>query len=82
MWRKVQVKWADIVSHSDWFDIPKAKKLKPAICFTRGYLFHEDKDTVIIIGSYNLSTDDNLTIEQVSDITVIPKGCIIKINKG
>ena len=81
MWSKVQVKWADIISHSEWYDISKAKKLKPCLCYTRGFLFHEDKDKIIVIGSYNLAEDEK-SAEPVSDITVLPKGCVLSIKKG
>ena len=40
---KYQVWWIDHISHNQWKSISEAKKDRPAIAFTEGYLLSKDK---------------------------------------
>ena len=41
---KYEVWWTDHISHNEWKTITDAKKYKPAIAFTEGYLLQKTKD--------------------------------------
>ena len=41
---KYEVWWTDHISHNEWKTIIDAKKDKPAIAFTEGYLLQKTKD--------------------------------------
>ena len=41
---KYEVWWSDHISHNSWKTITDAKKDKPAIAFTEGYLLQKTKD--------------------------------------
>ena len=41
---KYEVWWTDHISHNEWKTITDAKKDKPAIAFTEGYLLQKTKD--------------------------------------
>jgi len=41
---KYEVWWTDHISHNQWKTISDAKKDKPAIAFTEGYLLQKTKD--------------------------------------
>ena len=74
----VKVRTLDWVSHSEWMHIDKAKKLKPAECFSVGYLLTENRSKVQIFGSY--STDEDGSIE-VGTIETIPGSWVLEVKK-
>ena len=50
---KYEVWWTDHISHNQWKTISDAKKDKPAIAFTEGYLLKKDKDCIIFVMSFS-----------------------------
>jgi len=72
----VEVEWEDILSsESGWVDI-ESIIVKPdeLLHKTTGYLLILDKKYAVIIGSISS------ILENASSITIIPRGCIQKIN--
>lgn len=62
--KRVKILWRDAISHAEWLSPEDAKKFKPAINTTEGYLLEKNKYAVIVYMSYN-DTD-------IGDTTVIP----------
>ena len=77
LYPKVEVKWIDIISHSEWMDKSQITKLKPANCRTRGYLFVKNKQVTILFAS--VTFDDEGKVDNYVDITVIPTPNVIEI---
>ena len=59
LYPKVEVKWIDIISHSEWMDKSQIEKLKPANCRTRGYLFVKNKQVTILFASVTFDVNHN-----------------------
>ena len=62
--KKVQIYWRDAISHAEWLFPDDAKKFKPAINYTEGFLLEKNKDSTIVFMSCN-DTD-------IGDTVVIP----------
>jgi len=62
--KRVKILWRDAVSHAEWLSPEDAKKFKPAVNTTEGYLLEKNRYAVIVYMSYN-DTD-------IGDTTVIP----------
>ena len=74
----VKVRTLDWVSHSEWMHIDKAKKLKPAECFSVGYLLTENRSKVQIFGSYSIDEDGSI---EVGTIETIPGSWVLEVKK-
>ena len=74
----VKVRTLDWVSHSEWMHIDKAKKLKPAECFSVGYLLTESRSKVQIFGSYSIDEDGSI---EVGTIETIPGSWVLEVKK-
>lgn len=70
--RIVEVKWQDAWIDTTDMKIKKAKKLKPIIRSTVGYLIADTEDWVV------LSTDRFHKGKEISAPMVIPKGMILE----
>ena len=71
-WDTVHIRWQDIVGEGpNWAE--DKDDLKPARCSTLGFILYNNKKSITVCGS---RADDH-----VSDRTVIPKGCIVRIIK-
>ena len=46
--KRLRVKWRDAESHSEWLDPETAKKYKPAINYTDGFLLVDNSDVIIL----------------------------------
>jgi hypothetical protein len=51
------------------------------ICVTKGHLFSQAKGITRIFADYHLSNEELGTIEDVSQVTIIPNSVIIEIKK-
>ena len=71
-WDKVHIKWQDIVGQGPNWEEDK-DDIKPANCETLGFVLYENKNYITVCGS---KADEN-----VSDRTVIPRGCIVELIK-
>ena len=74
----VKVTTLDWVSHSEWMHIDKARKLKPAECFSVGYLLTENRSKVQIFGSYSIDEDGSI---EVGTIETIPGSWVLEVKK-
>ena len=52
--------------------------MKPQLCITEAYLFHEDDEKIITFATYYQNDYEGLTL---GDRNVFPKGCIMKMKK-
>ena len=73
--RVVEVKWQDAWIDTDDMTLSKAKKLKPVIRSTVGYLVNDCEDWVV------LSTDKFEKGKEISAPMVIPKGMILEYHE-
>ena len=68
---RVRVVWCDAVSHAEWLNPEDAKKYKPYLNITEGFLLEKNKNATIIYMSYN-DTD-------IGDTCVIPSENVVSI---
>ena len=71
--------WRDIISSENWEDLTAIKKSKPAICITMGWLISTTKNKFVFIGDINFNDDG--TINEGGNSTVIPKSNILKLKE-
>ena len=75
----VSVHWHDIVSDSSWMPMEQLEQGKLAVCVTKGHLISQTKGVTRLFGDY--STNDDGTLAEVGNTTIIPNSVIIKIEK-
>lgn len=69
----IVVKWEDIAAYYEWHPEAEAEE-KPAItCLTLGFYLNETKKW--------LRLSDTICSDGDRNVTVIPKGCILKIRR-
>ena len=71
--------WSDICSSSNWDSLNHLKKSKPAVCITMGWLISTTKNKFVFIGDINFNDDG--TINEGGNSTVIPKSNILKLKE-
>ena len=71
--------WRDIISSENWEDLTAIKKSKPAICITMGWLVSTKNNNYVFVG--DLSFNDDETITQGGNTTVIPKTNVLKLKE-
>ena len=74
----VKVRTLDWVSHSEWMHIDKARKLKPAECFSVGHLLTENRSKVQTFASYSIDEDGSI---EVGTIETIPGSWVLEGKK-
>ena len=67
--------WADITGDAGHATYDEFNKFKPSIMITQAYLFSKDKKNIRTFASYEQGD------ELFSDRNVLPKGCILKMEK-
>ena len=77
----VEIKWLDIISESSWQSCKDMAKMALPVCVTKGHLFSQSKGITRIFADYHLSNEETGTIEDVSQVTIIPTSVIIEIKK-
>jgi len=75
----VQVRWFDCLASNEWMSIPKAIRLKPAICYSLGYKLLQTREKITIFADYsqdedglevgNLNTIPAAWVQDVTEIT-------------
>jgi len=75
----VQVRWVDTLASNEWMSIPKAIRLKPAICYSLGYKLIQTREKITIFADYsqdedglevgNLNTIPAAWVQDVTEIT-------------
>jgi hypothetical protein len=76
--QKVKVTWTDITSYQGWRPVDAALSAPALYCKTVGWLLSKTKQEIRVCGSLALS-DDGKSVELVSDITIIPRANVRKI---
>ncbi len=74
MKRMVLVEWNDCQGQGSWHTLAEARKSKPAICISVGFLLKKNYGHILIVG-----TKDNLG--GVSDRNTIPIKCVRRITE-
>ena len=72
----VQVTTHDWVSNSEWMSIDKARKLKPAVCYSVGRQFNKTKTQIQLFGSWSYDEDGKI---EIGTVETIPKSWTITI---
>jgi hypothetical protein len=67
--------WVDITGDSGHATVEEFNKFNPSIMITQAYLFSKDKKNIRTFASYEQGD------ELFSDRNVLPKGCILKMEK-
>ena len=75
----VQVSWVDTLASNEWMSIPKAIRLKPAVCYSLGYKLIQTREKITIFADYsqdedglevgNLNTIPAAWVQDVTEIT-------------
>ena len=75
----VQVRWFDTAASNEWMSIPKAIRLKPAVCYSLGYKLIQTREKITIFADYsqdedglevgNLNTIPAAWVQDVTEIT-------------
>ena len=71
--------WSDIISDSSWQSLSAIQKSKTAVCITMGWLIHNSKNKFIFVSDLNFNDDG--TINEGGNSTVIPKSNILKLKE-
>ena len=69
----IVVKWVDITQENGWHSECDAGEFNPIICHTLGFYLNETKRLIRL--------SDTISSEGDRNITVIPKGCVLKIRR-
>ncbi len=65
----VEVKWFDALADNSWMSVDKAKKLKPAICISKGHRLIHTKNLITIFADYSIDAEDGtLTVGNTNTI--------------
>lgn len=75
---RVRIHWRDIKSHPEWISITDIEEQSTADCIDDGYLYKKTKQRVWIFSSYSKNDDESY---DVGNVTCLPTGCILKIEK-
>ena len=67
---KYEVWWTDHISHNEWKTITDAKKDKPAMAFTEGYLLQKTKDAHTFFMSIS---EDEIGEEMIFVLKILKK---------
>jgi hypothetical protein len=75
----VEVRWLDICSDSSWSSIKEAMAMTLPVCNTKGHLLSQTKGITRIFSDY--SSENDGTIEEIGNVTIIPNNVIVDIKK-
>ena len=65
----VEVRWFDTLADNSWMSIEKAKKLKPAVCISKGHKLIQTKELLTIFADYSIDAEDgSLTVGNTNTI--------------
>lgn len=74
----VTVVWNDSTRYASWHEAKNAI-YQPMKCKTRGFLLQSNRKIVAIATSIGIS--DTGDVDQVCDVMVIPRSCVVSIRK-
>ena len=65
----VEVQWLDTLADNSWMSVEKAKKLKPAVCISKGHKLIQTKQLITIFADYSIDVEDgSLTVGNTNTI--------------
>ena len=65
----VEVRWFDTLADNSWMSVEKAKKLKPAVCISKGHKLIQTKELLTIFAAYSIDAEDgSLTVGNTNTI--------------
>ena len=65
----VEVRWFDTLADNSWMSVEKAKKLKPAVCISKGHKLIQTKELITIFADYSIDVEDgSLTVGNTNTI--------------
>jgi hypothetical protein len=65
----VEVRWFDTLADNSWMSVEKAKKLKPAVCISKGHKLIQTKELLTIFADYSIDAEDgSLTVGNTNTI--------------
>ena len=65
----VEVRWFDTLADNSWMSVEKAKKLKPAVCISKGHKLIQTKELLTIFADYSIDVEDgSLTVGNTNTI--------------
>ena len=65
----VEVRWIDTLADNSWMSVEKAKKLKPAVCISKGHKLIQTKELLTIFADYSIDAEDgSLTVGNTNTI--------------
>jgi len=67
--KKLEVRWIDPSGIGGWVTLEEARRNKPVVCTTAGYLLEDAKDHIVVASTI-------CSNGKTSDITSIPKAVI------
>ena len=68
------VKWQDHAAEGGWSDVSKFHS--PAVCYSVGWLYLEDKTGITLVSNY--SPNDDHKSHQTGNLQFIIKSCILE----
>jgi hypothetical protein len=71
----VQVRWVDTLASNEWMSIPKAIRLKPAVCYSLGYKLIQTREKITIFADYS-QDEDGL---EVGNLNTIPAAWVQEV---
>jgi len=71
----VQVRWFDCLASNEWMSIPKAIRLKPAVCYSLGYKLIQTREKITIFADYS-QDEDGL---EVGNLNTIPAAWVQEV---
>ena len=65
----VEVRWFDTLADNSWMSVEKSKKLKPAVCISKGHKLIQTKELLTIFADYSIDAEDgSLTVGNTNTI--------------
>ena len=77
----VEIKWLDIVSDSSWISCKDLSKMSLPVCVIKGHLYSTSKGVTRVFADYNLLNQEQGTIDDVAQVTIIPSSVIVEIKR-
>ena len=74
----VEVKWLDTTADNSWMSIAKAIRLKPSICFSKGYQLLKTREKITIFADYSIDEDGTL---EVGNLNTIPGAWVQEVTE-
>jgi hypothetical protein len=74
----VEVRWFDCIADNSWMPISKAIRLKPSICYSKGYQLLKTREKITIFADYSVDEDGTL---EVGNLNTIPGAWVQEVTE-